>query len=230
MAAFPPAAHCPQYDCRPASPALSVGLKVDSARKWSWPLAATPYRANPPLPPQAPVDATAARLGCDARSAARCLMACKTFCSAAVAAEDASPPALLALLPPDCHERLARLIATAAAASLPSWRAAAIKQAPSLPRLQRVAWSVTMAAGSDAAHRSGVPAVQLQCDVTAQPTKAGSLPPTTPISIELGKETLGVLMEGFGRIRDQLDALASTAGGGPAAASAAAASSAAGTA
>lgn len=170
---------------------------------------------------KAPVEATADRLGCDARSAARCLVACKAFVSAAVAAADSSAPALLALLPPDCHERLARLIATAAAASLPAWRAATIRQAPSLPRLQRIAWSVAMAAGSDAAHRSGVPAVQLHCDVTAQPTTAGVMAPTTPLSIELGKETLGVLMEGFGRIRDQLDALASTAGASAAAGAAA---------
>jgi len=175
--------------------------------------------------PQAPVVRAVEDLGCDALAASRLFMACRRLVAEALRSPSFEAADLLLAVPPGTHPRLAKLIAIALAAALPGWRDAAVRQAPSLPRLQRVAWGVTMGSASDAARRSGVPAVTVQCDVTAQPRSAGRLPGTSTVSFELGKETLGVLMEGFGRIRDQLDALSASAGGGGAADAAAASAS-----
>lgn len=160
-------------------------------------------------------------LGVDRLAAAHALMACRDLAAASLRLEDGSSESVAAILPAGLDPRLAKLIASQVSKALPAWRQAAVRQAPSLPRLEKVSWAVSMGSGSDSAQRSGVPGVRVQCDVTAQPSRAGAMPSTSPISFEMTKETLGVLMEGFGRIRDQLDSLA----GSTAAASASAGSS-----
>ena len=90
------------------------------------------------------------------REAARLLLACKGTVEAALRAPDASSASMKAAVPEGTDARLAKLVAKALARALPAWREAAVMQAPSLPRLQRVSWSVSMSSGSDGARRAGV--------------------------------------------------------------------------
>lgn len=149
-------------------------------------------------------------LGVEAADAARLLLACRHLTTAALRLPADSSVA--SLLPESLDPRLAKILATQVTARLPAWRDAAAAQAPALPRLQRMAWSVSMQSGSDDARRAGVPSAVVEAEVMAQPAARGMLSGTETVQFELSKETLGVFIEGLARIRDQLEALGGSGG------------------
>lgn len=93
-------------------------------------------------------------------------------------------------------------------AALPTWREAAIDARVSLPRLERLDWRVDVVAGSSegATIAGGAPVVLLDCLVRDQPSRAGEMPGTRHIAAELDSATLGALLDGMRRIKDQLAA------------------------
>ena len=91
---------------------------------------------------------------------------------------------------------------------LPTWREAAIEQRVSLPRLEKLDWRVDVVGGASesAASAGGTPVVLLDCLVRDQPSIAGVLPETRHIAAELDAASLGALLDGMRRIKDQLAA------------------------
>ncbi len=52
-----------------------------------------------------------------------------------------------------------------------------------------------------------VPSVLLELAVERQPTRTDEVPGTEKVAMELSRETLETLLDGLGKIRDQLSAM-----------------------
>lgn len=90
--------------------------------------------------------------------------------------------------------------------ALPAWREAAIEGRPSLPRLERLDWRVDVVAGSSSAATAagGTPVVLLDCLVRDTPARTDALPASRHVAVELDAASLGALLDGMNRIKDQL--------------------------
>jgi len=86
--------------------------------------------------------------------------------------------------------------------------AAAIESRVSLPRLEKLDWRVDVVAGSSesAPAAGGVPVVLLDCTVRDQPTFDSDMPSSRHVTAELDAASLGALLDGMRRIKDQLAA------------------------
>jgi len=94
-------------------------------------------------------------------------------------------------------------------AGLPVWRDAAIDQRVSLPRLEAVAWRVDAAFSSTSLSAANEPVLRLSLTVRDQPTWEGAMPASRDVAVSLGPASLGALLEGMRRIKDQLAAFSS---------------------
>jgi len=110
--------------------------------------------------------------------------------------------------PTDVDARLRGLIQQILQAQLPTWRDASIIQRPSLPRLVDVDWRVDVKAASDQVANMSVPSVLMNIKVQGQPTHTTQVPQCQNIDFELSKEALSTMLDGLGKIRDQLSAVA----------------------
>ena len=119
----------------------------------------------------------------------------------------ASAEQVTALLPPGVDPKLQGLIVKIMVAHLPGWREAATLSMVSLPNLVDVNWRVDMKAATEHVGRMAVPAVLVDLKVRTQPTKQGVVPGVENVSFELSKEALDTMVEGLGRIRDQLSSI-----------------------
>lgn len=112
-----------------------------------------------------------------------------------------------ALLPTSLDAKLSALIVKIMVAHMPGWREAATLSMVSLPNLVDVNWRVDMKAATEHVGKMAVPAVLVDLKVRAQPTKHGVVPGVENVSFELSKEALDTMVEGLGRIRDQLSSI-----------------------
>uniref|UniRef100_A0A8C5K478 COMM domain-containing protein n=1 Tax=Jaculus jaculus TaxID=51337 RepID=A0A8C5K478_JACJA len=79
----------------------------------------------------------------------------------------------------------------------------------SLPRLVDLDWRVDIKTSSDSISRMAVPTCLLQMKIQEDPSLCGDKPSVSAVTVELSKETLDTMLDGLGRIRDQLSAVAS---------------------
>uniref|UniRef100_UPI000E20C8A0 COMM domain-containing protein 9 n=1 Tax=Homo sapiens TaxID=9606 RepID=UPI000E20C8A0 len=79
----------------------------------------------------------------------------------------------------------------------------------SLPRLVDLDWRVDIKTSSDSISRMAVPTCLLQMKIQEDPSLCGDKPSISAVTVELSKETLDTMLDGLGRIRDQLSAVAS---------------------
>lgn len=79
---------------------------------------------------------------------------------------------------------------------------------PSLPRYVNADWRVDVKTSSDRISRMVVPSVLVDLKVQDQPTSATQVPAARHVEFELSKEALQTMLDGLGRIRDQLGSVA----------------------
>ncbi|XP_059787377.1 COMM domain-containing protein 9 isoform X1 [Balaenoptera ricei] len=79
----------------------------------------------------------------------------------------------------------------------------------SLPRLVDLDWRVDIRTSSDSISRMAVPTCLLQMKIQEDASLCGEQPSMSAVTVELSKETLDTMLDGLGRIRDQLSAVAS---------------------
>ena len=91
---------------------------------------------------------------------------------------------------------------------LSEWREASVLQRPSLPRYVGVDWRVDMKTASDRVSRMSVPTVLVDLKILDQPSSVDTVPSARHVEFELSKEALQTMLDGLGRIRDQLGAVA----------------------
>ncbi|XP_014448566.1 COMM domain-containing protein 9 isoform X2 [Tupaia chinensis] len=120
-----------------------------------------------------------------------------------------SAEAVLALFPENFHQNLKNLLTKIILEHISTWRTDAQASQISLPRLVDLDWRVDIKASSDSVGRMAVPTCLLQVKIQEDPRLCGDKPSVSAVTMELSKETLDTMLDGLGRIRDQLSAVAS---------------------
>ncbi|XP_006642502.2 COMM domain-containing protein 9 [Lepisosteus oculatus] len=120
----------------------------------------------------------------------------------------ASPEQILGVFPDGFHPSLKNLLTKILLEQSPSWRSEALSNQIALPRLVDVDWRVDVKTASDTLNRMAVPTCLVQMKVQDDPSLCGSDSLST-VTVELSKETLETMLDGLGRIRDQLSTVAS---------------------
>lgn len=77
----------------------------------------------------------------------------------------------------------------------------------SLPQLIDHSWAVHQQSASSSVATMNVPAVVVRLKVREQPDSAIAIPEVKNLDMELSKESLDTMLEGFNKIRDQLSAM-----------------------
>ncbi|XP_045681328.1 COMM domain-containing protein 9 isoform X2 [Phyllostomus hastatus] len=119
-----------------------------------------------------------------------------------------SAEAVLALFPENFHQNLKNLLTRIILEHISTWRTEAQASLISLPRLVDLDWRVDIKTASDSISRMAVPTCLLQMKVQEDPSLCGDKPFVSAVTVELSKETLDTMLDGLGRIRDQLSAMA----------------------
>ncbi|XP_055137889.1 COMM domain-containing protein 9 isoform X2 [Symphalangus syndactylus] len=120
-----------------------------------------------------------------------------------------SAEAILALFPENFHQNLKNLLTKIILEHVSTWRTEAQANQISLPRLVDLDWRVDIKTSSDSISRMAVPTCLLQMKIQEDPSLCGDKPAISAVTVELSKETLDTMLDGLGRIRDQLSAVAS---------------------
>ncbi|NXE45186.1 COMD9 protein, partial [Casuarius casuarius] len=117
------------------------------------------------------------------------------------------PEDILALFPENFHQNLKNLLTKIILENISAWRNEAQASQISLPRLVDMDWRVDIKTSSDSISRMAVPTCLLQLKIQEDAALCGNNP-VSALTVELSKETLDTMLEGLGRIRDQLSAVA----------------------
>ncbi|XP_039988759.1 COMM domain-containing protein 9 isoform X2 [Xiphias gladius] len=118
-----------------------------------------------------------------------------------------SPEQILALFPESFHPSLKNLITKILLENSPTWRTEAVGDQISLPQLKELDWRVDMVTGSDSVSRMSVPTCLVQLKIEDPCPSAGGESDST-VTVELSRESLDTILDGLGRIREQLSAVA----------------------
>uniref|UniRef100_A0A8D0BDL5 COMM domain containing 9 n=1 Tax=Salvator merianae TaxID=96440 RepID=A0A8D0BDL5_SALMN len=119
-----------------------------------------------------------------------------------------SPEEILSLFPDGFHQNLKNLLTKIILENVSAWRNEAQGSQISLPRLVDMDWRVDIKTSSDTINRMAVPTCLLQLKIQEDPTLCGNDFATSALTVELNKQTLDTMLDGLGRIRDQLSAVA----------------------
>ncbi|KAF2977220.1 hypothetical protein EK904_008006 [Melospiza melodia maxima] len=119
-----------------------------------------------------------------------------------------APEDILRLFPENFHQNLKNLLTKIILENISSWRNEAQASQISLPRLVDMDWRVDIKTSSDSIVRMAVPTCLLQLKIQEDAALCGNNPVVSALTVELSKETLDTMLEGLGRIRDQLSAVA----------------------
>ncbi|XP_032895131.1 COMM domain-containing protein 9 [Amblyraja radiata] len=112
------------------------------------------------------------------------------------------------LFPDNFHQNLKNLLTKIILENVASWRSEALANQISLPRLIDMDWRVDIKTSSDTINRMAVPTCLLQMKIQDDATICQDKPTISTVSLELSKEKLDTMLDGLGRIRDQLSAVA----------------------
>ncbi|XP_076200489.1 COMM domain-containing protein 9 isoform X2 [Aptenodytes patagonicus] len=115
---------------------------------------------------------------------------------------------ILSLFPENFHQNLKNLLTKIILENVTAWRNEAQASQISLPRLADMDWRVDIKTSSDSISRMAVPTCLLQLKIQEDVALCGNSPVLSALTVELSKETLDTMLEGLGRIRDQLSAVA----------------------
>ncbi|XP_075933703.1 COMM domain-containing protein 9 [Anarhichas minor] len=118
-----------------------------------------------------------------------------------------SPEQILHLFPDSFHSSLKNLITKILLENSPTWRTEALSDQVSLPQLKDLDWRVNMVTGSDSVSRMSVPTCLVQLRIE-DPCPSAGLDPVSLLTVELSRESLDTILDGLGRIRDQLSVVA----------------------
>uniref|UniRef100_A0A8D1DVS8 COMM domain-containing protein n=1 Tax=Sus scrofa TaxID=9823 RepID=A0A8D1DVS8_PIG len=131
------------------------------------------------------LDITCSTLSVTQEEAEQLLQALHRLTRVAVFHDLSSAEAILALFPENFHQNLKNLLTKII--------------------LEHV---VDIKTSSDSISRLAVPTCLLQMKIQEDPSLCGDKPSVSAVTVELSKETLDTMLDGLGRIRDQLSAVA----------------------
>ncbi|KAM8939014.1 COMM domain-containing protein 9 isoform 1-T1 [Pelodytes ibericus] len=120
----------------------------------------------------------------------------------------ASADEIISLFPENFHQNLKNLLTKLILENLSAWKSDILVSAVSLPRLVDLDWRVDIKTSSDSVARMAVPTCLLQMKIQEDTELCPLDSATSTLTMELSKETLDTMLDGLGRIRDQLSAVA----------------------
>lgn len=112
-----------------------------------------------------------------------------------------------ALFPGDFHKNLKGLLSDIMAKNISEWRTQALNDQVSLPRLVNFDWRVDVKTSSDSAARMAQPTCIVQMKVEDNPQHRNQMPAVRSVNVEFSRETLDTMLDGLGKIRDQLSSV-----------------------
>ncbi|XP_070283904.1 COMM domain-containing protein 9 isoform X1 [Myotis yumanensis] len=154
------------------------------------------------------LDITCSSLSVTQEEAEQLLQALHRLTRLAAFRDLSSAEAVLALFPANFHQNLKNLLTKIILENISTWRAEAQADLISLPRLVDLDWRVDIKTASDSISRMVVPTCLLQMKIKEDPSLCKDSPSVSAVTMELSKETLDTMLDGLGRIRDQLSAVA----------------------
>ncbi|KAJ3596770.1 hypothetical protein NHX12_003171 [Muraenolepis orangiensis] len=107
------------------------------------------------------------------------------------------PEQIQGLFPASFHASLKNLLTKILLELSPTWRSEVIQKQISLPQLKAFDWRVDMVTSSDSVSRMAVPSCLLHLQLGEQ-----------QVVVEASRETLDTMLEGLGRLRQQLTQVA----------------------
>ncbi|XP_061631120.1 COMM domain-containing protein 9 [Phyllopteryx taeniolatus] len=108
------------------------------------------------------------------------------------------------LFPEGFHSSLKNLLTKILLENREMWKTEAVGSQTTLPQLTAVDWRVDVVSSSDALSRMCVPA----CLVHFKTEDACASDSVSVATVELSRESLDTMLDGLGRVRDQLSAVA----------------------
>ncbi|KAK2834609.1 hypothetical protein Q7C36_015310 [Tachysurus vachellii] len=155
---------------------------------------------------QSVIDSTARALSVSSTEAMQVLAAFHTLSHHVVFHNFTAPEQIQSLFPATFHSNLKNLITKILLEQSATWRNEALSSQISLPQLEDLEWRVDMKMASDSVSRMAVPTCILHMKI--QDGGSVSSKSKSSVTVELSKETLDTMLDGLGRIRDQLSAVA----------------------
>mmetsp|Transcript_37943 Transcript_37943/g.65035 ORF Transcript_37943/g.65035 Transcript_37943/m.65035 type:complete len:135 (-) Transcript_37943:40-444(-) len=107
---------------------------------------------------------------------------------------------------PSFNTDLAKLITSIVSHHLPNWRREVKSHQISLPKLEEFDWRVDIKSASDLIGQISVPTVLVAMKVNDELNEKKT---SQIVNFELSKESLSAMLEGLGKIRDQLNSVSS---------------------
>uniref|UniRef100_UPI0037E9B2C1 COMM domain-containing protein 9 n=1 Tax=Semicossyphus pulcher TaxID=241346 RepID=UPI0037E9B2C1 len=150
-------------------------------------------------------ETTAATLSIPAAQAAQLVKSLHVLSHHVLFYNLSSPEQILALFPESFHSSLKNLITKILLENSATWRTEALSNQISLPQLKELDWRVDMVTGSDSVSRMSVPTCLVQLKME-DPSAGGDS--VSAVTVELSRESLDTILDGLGRIRDQLSVVA----------------------
>uniref|UniRef100_H3CAG5 COMM domain containing 9 n=1 Tax=Tetraodon nigroviridis TaxID=99883 RepID=H3CAG5_TETNG len=152
-------------------------------------------------------ETTAASLSISAAQAAQLVQSLHVLSNHIIFHNLSTPEQILNLFPDSFHPSLKNLITKILLENCPTWRTEALnnQSAVSLPKLKELDWRVDMVTGSDSVSRLSVPTCLVQLKMDDPSAGGGSV---SAVTVELSRESLDTMLDGLGRIRDQLSVVA----------------------
>eukprot|EP01139_Manchomonas_bermudensis_P023920 Amastigsp_a841740_237.p2 type:complete len:196 gc:universal Amastigsp_a841740_237:36-623(+) len=115
-----------------------------------------------------------------------------------------APAEIVALFPAEFNNDLKGLIATIVGAHMGEWRELLQTSTISLPKLVDAEWRVDVKSASQDAFRMHAPTCIVELTVQEEASLAGVMMGTKRVNFEMNRETLETMLDGLGKIRDQL--------------------------
>uniref|UniRef100_A0A3B4AR52 COMM domain-containing protein n=1 Tax=Periophthalmus magnuspinnatus TaxID=409849 RepID=A0A3B4AR52_9GOBI len=147
---------------------------------------------------------TAAKFNISPSQAAQLVESLHTLSRHVVFHNLTSPEQILALFPESFHSSLKNLITKILLENSATWRTEALSNQISLPQLKEMDWRVDLVTSSESVSRMAVPTCLLQL----KDTRCRHDEAVSTVTMELSRESLDTMLDGLGRIRDQLSVVA----------------------
>eukprot|EP00035_Acanthoeca_spectabilis_P022158 m.442309 g.442309 ORF g.442309 m.442309 type:complete len:194 (-) comp18785_c0_seq1:217-798(-) len=116
---------------------------------------------------------------------------------------------LVGLIPEGTPEKLTKLVVGVVSQNLQKWREQSAGNELSLPALKEFDWRIDIKTASDKVSRMSAPTALVQMKVEEVATRADELAPLRVVDFEVSKDTLGVMLDGMGKILEQLNSVTS---------------------
>ncbi|KAH9504973.1 COMM domain-containing protein 9, partial [Bulinus truncatus] len=165
-------------------------------------------KRNPAHLPEDLVQSLAEALPIPTNDSRLCISSLSHLLKTAVFQGSTDPQVIFTYFPNGFHKNLRDLITKIIIDNMPRWKASAIANQVSLPKLLDFDWRVDLKTSSDSVARMSVPTCILNLEIQEQPGSIHQTAGTENVNVELSKETLDTMLDGLGKIRDQLASVA----------------------